>query len=245
MAFLGTLINTFGGTWFDMKWNPTINTPEWKKAIGFYVDLMKADGPFGASANGFNENLTLMTAGKAAMWIDATVAGSMLENEKESEVAGKMGYAPAPIEATPNGSHWLWSWALAIPKSAKQAEAAEKFALWATSKDYIKLVADDAGWSRVPPGTRKSTYDNPEYQKVAPFAPTTLQAMQTADPTNPTIRPVPYTGIQFVDIPEFQSIGTVVGQKISAALAGKMSLEEALKGSQTAAKRAMVQSGYR
>jgi sorbitol/mannitol transport system substrate-binding protein len=242
MAFLGTLINTFGGTWFDMKWTPTIDTPEWKKTINFYVDLMKADGPPGASANGFNENLTLMTSGKAAMWIDATVAGGMLEN-KGSQVAGKMGYAPSPIEATPNGSHWLWSWAFAIPKAAKQAEAAEKFAVWATSKDYIKLVAEDVGWPGVPPGTRKSTYDNPEYQK-APFAAPTLQAMQSADPTNPCIKPVPYTGIQFVGIPEFQSFGGVVGQNISGALAGKSSVDQALKDSQAAVARAVKQAGY-
>jgi sorbitol/mannitol transport system substrate-binding protein len=243
MAFLGTLINTSGGTWFDMKWNPTLDTPEWKKAITFYIDLMKADGPPGASANGFNENLTLMTSGKAAMWIDATVAGGMLENPKESQVAGKMGYAPSPIEATPNGSHWLWSWAFAIPKAAKQAEAAEKFAVWATSKDYIKLVAEDIGWAGVPPGTRKSTYDNPEYQK-APFAAPTLQAMQSADPTNPAIKPVPYTGIQFVAIPEFQSFGGVVGQNISGALAGKSSVDQALKDSQAAVGRAIKQAGY-
>src|SRR5215831_20885832 len=80
MAYLGTLINTFGGTWFDEKWNPTIDSPEWKKAITFYVDLMKKAGPPGATSNGFNENLTLMTSGKAAMWIDATVAGGLLEN---------------------------------------------------------------------------------------------------------------------------------------------------------------------
>jgi len=243
MAFLGTLLNTFGCTWFYMKWTPTIDTPEWKKAITFYIDLMKADGPPGASANGFNENLTLMTSGKAAMWIDATVAGGMLENTKESQVAGKMGYAPSPIEATPNGSHWLWSWAFAIPKAAKQAEAAEKFAVWATSKDYIKLVADDIGWAGVPPGTRKSTYDNPEYQK-APFAAPTLQAMQSADPTNPCIKPVPYTGIQFVGIPEFQSFGGVVGQNISGALAGKSSVDQALKDSQAAVSRAVKQAGY-
>jgi sorbitol/mannitol transport system substrate-binding protein len=242
MAFLGTLINTFGGTWFDMKWTPTIDTPEWKKTINFYVDLMKADGPPGASANGFNENLTLMTSGKAAMWIDATVAGGMLEN-KGSQVAGKMGYAPSPIEATPNGSHWLWSWAFAIPKAAKQAEAAEKFAVWATSKDYIKLVAEDVGWSGVPPGTRKSTYDNPEYQK-SPFAAATLQAMQSADPTNPCITQVPYTGIQFVGIPEFQSFGGVVGQNISGALAGKGSVDQVLKESQAAVSRAVKQAGY-
>jgi sorbitol/mannitol transport system substrate-binding protein len=243
MAFLDTLINTFGGTWFDMKWTPTLDSPEWKKAITFYIDLMKADGPPGASANGFNENLTLMTSGKAAMWIDATVAGSMLENPKESQVAGKMGYAPSPIEATPNGSHWLWSWAFAIPKAAKQAEAAEKFAVWASSKDYIKLVAEDVGWSGVPPGTRKSTYDNPEYQK-APFAAPTLQAMQTADPKNPCIKQVPYTGIQFVGIPEFQSFGGVVGQNISGALAGKSTVDQALKESQAAVARAVKQAGY-
>jgi sorbitol/mannitol transport system substrate-binding protein len=243
MAFLSTLINTFGGTWFDMKWNPTLDTPEWKKALTFYIDLMKADGPPGASANGFNENLTLMTSGKAAMWIDATVAGGMLENAKESQVAGKMGYASSPIEATPNGSHWLWSWAFAIPKAAKQAEAAEKFAVWATSKDYIKLVAEDIGWAGVPPGTRKSTYDNAEYQK-APFAAPTLQAMQSADPTNPCIKQVPYTGIQFVGIPEFQSFGGVVGQNISGALAGKGTVDQVLKESQAAVGRAVKQAGY-
>src|SRR5215470_9616158 len=125
MAYVDTLINSFGGTWFDMQWHPTIDSPEWKKAITFYVDLMKKDGPPGASSNGFNENLTLMTSGKAAMWIDATVAGGMLENPKQSEVAGKMGYAPSPIEATPNGSHWLWSWAMGIPVKAKEPEAAQ------------------------------------------------------------------------------------------------------------------------
>jgi sorbitol/mannitol transport system substrate-binding protein len=243
MGFIDTLVNTFGGTWFNMKWNPTLDTPEWKKAITFYIDLMKADGPPGASANGFNENLTLMASGKAAMWIDATVAGGMLENPKESQVAGKMGYAPSPIEATPNGSHWLWSWTFAIPQAAKQAEAAEKFAVWATSKDYIKLVAEDIGWSGVPPGTRKSTYDNPEYQK-SPFAGATLQAMQSADPTNPCMKPVPYTGIQFVLIPEFQSFGTVVGQNISGALADKLTVEQALKDSQAAVGRAVKQAGY-
>ncbi len=244
MAFLSTLVNTFGGTWFDMQWHPTIDTPEWKKAITFYIDLMKKDGPPGATSNGFNENLTLMTSGKAAMWIDATVAGGMLESQKQSQVAGKMGYAPSPIEVTPNGSHWLWSWAFSIPKKAKQPEAAEKFAVWATSKDYVKLVAEDLGWASAPPGTRKSTYANPEYQKAAPFAATTLQALETADPTNPAIRKVPYIGIQFVGIPEFQSIGTVVGQNIAGALAGKMSLDQALKNSQSAAERAMVQGGY-
>jgi sorbitol/mannitol transport system substrate-binding protein len=246
MAYVDTLINTFGGTWFDMKWNPTIDTPEWKKAINFYVNLMKADGPPGASSNGFNENLTLFAGGKAAMWIDATSGGGPLYDKAQSQVSDKVAFASAPIAVTPNGAHWLWSWAFAIPKAAKNAEAAEKFALWATSKPYIKLVADDPGqgWATVPPGTRKSIYDNPDYQKAAPFAAVTLRAMQAADPNNPCIKPVPYTGIQFVGIPEFQSFGTVVGQNISGALSGKMSVDQALKDSQAAVARAVKQAGY-
>jgi sorbitol/mannitol transport system substrate-binding protein len=244
MGFIDTLVNTFGGSYFDMQWHPTIDTPEWKKAIGFYVDLMKKCGPGGATSNGFNQNLTLMQTGRAAMWIDATVAGGMLESSKQSKVVGKMGYAPAPIAVTPNGSHWLWSWAFGMPKSAKQPEAAEKFAAWATSKEYIALVAADEGWASVPPGTRKSTFDNPDYQKAAPFAATTLQAMQTADPTNPCIKKVPYTGIQFVGIPEFQGLGDQVGQNIAGALSGNMSVDQALKDSQAAAERTMVQGGY-
>src|SRR5260370_542287 len=184
------------------------------------------------SEKGVRERVTGRRGGKAGMWRGGSVAGGMVENKKQSEVAGKRGYAPARIQATPNGSHWLWSWAVGIPKSAKNADAAQKFAEWATSKDYLALVAADAGsWASVPPGTRKSTYDNPEYQKAAPFAATTLQAMQSADPTNPCIKKVPYTGVQFVGIPEFQSIGTVVGQNIAGAIAGKMSLDHALKNS--------------
>jgi sorbitol/mannitol transport system substrate-binding protein len=244
MAFVGTLVNTFGGSWFDMNWKPQIDSPEWKKAIMFYVDLMKKYGPPGASANGFNENLTLFASGKAAMWIDATVAAGTLADPKESQVVGKVGYAPAPIAATPKGSHWLWSWAFAIPQSAKSPEAAEKFALWATSKAYIDLAAADTGWASVPPGTRKSTYDNVEYQKAAPFAAVALKALQTANPTDPCATPVPYHGIQLVGIPEFQSFGTVVGQSIAGALTGSMTVDQALKAGQAAATRAVKQGGY-
>jgi sorbitol/mannitol transport system substrate-binding protein len=244
MATVDTMANSFGASWFDMQWHPTLDTAAWKNALSTYVDLVKKYGPPGVTANGFNENLTLFSSGKAAMWIDATVAGGILENPKNSQVVGKVGYAPAPIAVTPNGSHWLWSWAFAIPSKAKNAEGAKKFAAWATSKQYIQLVADDLGWASVPPGTRKSTYENPEYQKKAPFAEATLKAMQTADPTNPCVQKVPYTGITFVGIPEFQSLGTTVGQNVAGLVTGKTSLEQTLKLNQNEAERVMKQAGY-
>jgi sorbitol/mannitol transport system substrate-binding protein len=242
MAFLGTLVNTYGGRWFDMKWQPQLTTQPWETAITYYVDLMKADGPPGAPANGFNENQALFAGGKCAMWIDATSAAGRVSNPKSSEVADKVGFAVAPTAVVPNGS--AWAWALAIPTSTKKEAAAKDFVRWATSKDYVKLVGETEGWVAAPPGTRKSTYDNPEYQKAAPFAPIVLNAIMVADPNHATKDPVPYTGVQFVTIPEFQGIGTTVGENISAALAGSSTVADALEKSQTSTTNVMTKAGY-
>ncbi|CAN7728523.1 sugar ABC transporter substrate-binding protein [Caballeronia sp. LjRoot29] len=244
MAYFSTVVNTFGGRWFDEKWQAQLDTPEWHKALTFYSDLLKNDGPPGASSNGFNENLTLMSSGKCAMWIDATVAAGMLYNKAQSQVADKIGFAAAPVAVTPKGNHWLWSWSLAIPKTSKSQDAAKKFATWATSKEYIELVAKDEGWASVPPGTRKSTYANPEYKKAAPFGDFVLSAIESASPTDATLQKVPYTGVQFVGIPEFQSFGTVVGQSIAGVVAGQTTVDAALKAGNAAANRAVKQAGY-
>ena len=244
MAFLGTLVNTNGGEWFNMQWQPQLTTQPWETAITYYVDLMKADGPPGASANGFNENQALFSGGKCAIWIDATSAAGRVSNPKSSEVADKVGFAVAPTAVVPNGSAWAWSWALAIPNSTKKEAAAKDFVRWATSKDYVKLVGETEGWVSAPPGTRKSTYDNPEYQKAAPFAPIVLNAIMVADPTHATKDPVPYTGVQFATIPEFQGIGTTVGQNISAALAGSTTVTDALEKSQASTASVMTKAGY-
>lgn len=245
MAFVTALTNSFGGRWFDEKWQPQFDQPEWKASLQFYVDLMKDAGPSGASSNGFNENLTLFEQGKCGMWIDATVAASAVSNPKDSTVADKVGYAIFPTkEGVANHGNWLWSWNLAVPTSSTKAEAAQKFIAWATSKEYTDLVASKEGWASVPPGTRTSLYQNEEYKKVAPFAGPTLAAMNAADITKPTVQPVPYTGGQFVAIPEFQAIGTNVGQLFSAVIAGQSSVDDALAQAQSATVRDMTRAGY-
>ncbi|MBV8697205.1 ABC transporter substrate-binding protein [Bradyrhizobium sp.] len=244
MAFLTAMSNSYGARWFDEKWEPQFNTPEWKKTLSTYVDLMKEAGPPGASSNGFNENLALFNAGKCAMWIDATVAASMVTNPKDSKVADKVGFAMAPNTGLGKNANWLWAWSLAIPAGSKKTEAAEKFIAWATSKDYTKLVASKEGWASVPPGTRTSLYNNPDYLKVAPFAKPTLESINLADPNKPTVKPVPYVGVQYAAIPEFQGIGTSVGQQFSAALSGSTSVDAALSAAQSSTEREMKRAGY-
>lgn len=244
MAFLTTLVNTNGGQWFDMQWKPQIDTKPWKDAIGFYVDLMKQYGPPGASANSFNENLALFNEGKCAMWVDATIAASFISDPKQSKVADKVAFAQAPVAVTPKGANWLWSWNLAIPASSTKDAAAQTFIKWATSKEYINLVAKEHGWGTVPTGTRKSTYANADFQKVARFAAAEKKAIDSANPNDSTLPKSPYVGVQYAAIPEFQAIGVAVGQQMSAALAGKVTVDQALKTAQTMAEREMKKAGY-
>jgi sorbitol/mannitol transport system substrate-binding protein len=244
MAFLSTMVNTYGGQWFDTAWKPQIDTKPWHDAIGQYVDLMKKYGPPGASANSFNENLALFNEGKCGVWIDATIAASFISDPKQSKVADKVAFTQAPTAVTPKGANWLWSWNLAVPASSKKPELAQKFITWATSKEYVNLVAKEEGWIAVPTGTRKSTYANADFQKVAKFAPEELKAINSANPNDSTLPKSPYVGVQYAAIPEFQAIGIAVGQQMSSVLAGKVTVDQALKISQTAAEREMTKGGY-
>jgi sorbitol/mannitol transport system substrate-binding protein len=242
MAFLTDTSNSFGARWFDEKWVPQFDQPEWKATLDFYLDLLTTDGPPGASSNGFNENLALFNAGKCGMWIDATVAASFVTG-KDSTVADKVGFALAPDNGLGKRGNWLWAWSLAIPAGTQKEEAAQKFVSWATSKKYTELVASKEGWANVPPGTRTSLYANPEYQKV-PFAKMTLDSINSADPKNPTVKPVPYVGVQFAAIPEFAGLATKVGEIFSAALAGEKTADAALAEAQEESVRVMTKAGY-
>jgi sorbitol/mannitol transport system substrate-binding protein len=234
MAALDTVVNTFGGQWFDMNWKPQLTSPPFVQAANFYVNLVRKYGEPGAANDSFNQLLTLYGQGKCAMWYDATVAATSIATTYP-DVYKQTGYALAPVNLT-KSSGWLWTWALGIPQGASDSGAAWKFVSWATSKQYDQLVAAKYGWSAVPPGTRTSLYNNPQYQQAAkPFAAITLESINSTDPEHPTLHPVPYTGIQYVVIPQFESLGLTVAQQIAGAIAGTESVSQALQAGQSAA----------
>ncbi|KRF29095.1 sugar ABC transporter substrate-binding protein [Phycicoccus sp. Soil802] len=236
-APLTTVVQTFGGNWYDTSWNATVNTPEWKQAVTFYKTLLDTSGEKDPVSYSFNECLTALKEGKAAMWADASVAASMLEAD-DSPVKGKMGYAHMPVDKTKE-SGWLWSWNLAVPATTKNKDAAIDFIKWATSKDYHKLVGEKLGWSLVPPGARQSTYDLPEYkQAAAAYAPITLDVMKSVNPKQPGVNPQPWVGIQYVSIPEFQDVGNQCAQLIADYLANRGTVDDALGKCQGIAKKA-------
>ncbi|MFE5700396.1 ABC transporter substrate-binding protein [Rhodococcus koreensis] len=232
LAPLDTVINTFGGRWFDENWNAQLTSPEVKAAVQFYVDLVREHGEPGPATSGFSECATQFAQGHTAMWYDATSAVNTVESPESSQVVGKVGYATAPMKVKENPG-WLYTWSLGIPESSDQKDAAWKFVSWMTNKQYIEKVGTDLGWERVPPGSRNSTYQIPQYDGISSsYGPITLDSINNADSQHPTVQPVPYTGVQFLTIPEFQDLGTRVSQQISAAIAGRTSVDDALDQAQ-------------
>jgi ABC-type glycerol-3-phosphate transport system substrate-binding protein len=239
IAYISTLVHAFGGRWMDSDLKPQLNSRAWAEAVGFYVDLLSKYGPPGAITDGYNENRALFANGNCAMWVDATSAAGYLLDPSQSRVATTTDFAKAPIANVSNGPGWVWSWGLAIPASSKRADIAKQFIKWATSRQYIATVGERFGWLRIPPGSRKSTYEIPAYLQAAPFAPLVREAILSADYTKGSGSLVPFVEVQYVGIPEFQAIGAEVGQEISAALAGRATVQQALALSQAEAERSL------
>jgi sorbitol/mannitol transport system substrate-binding protein len=244
LASFDTVVNTFGGQWFDTNWNAELTSPAFEQAANFYVNLVRKDGEPGAGNDSFNQCLNIMQQGKAAMWYDATVAASTID-AAPSQIAGKLGFAPAPVAKT-SSSGWLWSWALAQESASKNKSAAWQFMDWATSKQYIAYDASKNGWASVPPGTRTSTYQNPSYQAAAKdFAALTLQEINSVNVNQPGTAPQPVPGVQYVGIPEFENFGQQVSAELTAAIDGQESVGTFLQKSQTIAQNAVNQAGYK
>jgi sorbitol/mannitol transport system substrate-binding protein len=232
LAPMDTVINSFGGRWYNPAWQAQMTSPEVSQAVSFYTSLVQKYGEPGAPEAGFSECATLYSQGDAAMWYDATSAVSTIEDPTASKVAGKNGYAWAPSQdGRPSG--WLYTWSLAIPATCPHKQQAWDFIAWMTSKTYIKTVGAKLGWSHVPPGSRFSSYQIPQYKKLSSvYGPLTLQSINATNTAHPTVQPVPYTGVQFLDIPEFQDLGTNVSEQFSAAIAGQQSAASALSQAQ-------------
>jgi sorbitol/mannitol transport system substrate-binding protein len=245
-AAFTTVLNTFGGTWWSAKPNgqpdkAQVDQPAFKDALDFYAKLVQDAGEKDAANSSFNECLAAYQAGKVAMWYDATVAAGLLE-AKDSPVKGKNGYAFAPHYKT-QSTGWLWTWALAIPKSSPDPTNAWKYISWATSASYIKAAGTKTkgGWPAIPPGTRLSTYRIPQYKAAAKaFASITLAAMKAAPITHPgTTKRPGLPGVQYVGIPQFQDVGNRCTQLFSRVIAGSTKDTDALSQCQQIASRAV------
>lgn len=243
MYVFGTILYGYGAQWFDMDWQPQMETPEMKAAWEFYKKLQTDAGAKDVTSNGYTETLNLMASGNAAIYYDATVSAGVFEGD-DSPIKGKMGYALAPAGPGKGNTQTIGGWGLSVTSSSKNKDAAFKYLSWVTSKDYVELVAERDGWINVPSGARTSTYENDNYKKVASFADITLKSLSTCSFDHPAVNPTPYTGNSLPNIPEYAGIGEQVGQILADYVSGGKDIDTALSEAQDVCVQAMKDGGY-
>lgn len=237
-----SIMNSFGGQYYDTDWNTAYDSEEVRTAWEFYKELLgyAEDSP---TTCGYTECLNLFTQGQAAIYYDATVSAATFESD-DSAVKGKVGYAKAPSEKAAL-SATIGGWGIAITSGSKNPEAAFKFLTWATSKEYIELVGDADGWTSVPSGTRASLYENSNYKDVASFAEMTAASISSAQFSHPCINDTPYVGTSLPNLPEYSSWGTTIAEELSSYVAGTKDLDAAINQCVAAIDEAAEEGGYR
>ena len=197
----------FGAEMFDSSGKSTVNSPEGIAALKFMLELGKYSPPGYASFNADEVGAHLLQ-GTAAMSINWPAWISSFSDPAKSKVIGKMAFTTLPGAQRP-GQAEIGNWLIAIPRDAKNVDAALDFLLWATTAKEMKQSALGGN-----PPTRRSLFTDPELVSKFPSYPAQLRSLETS-------RPRPRT-------PQWNEIENAFGIFLSKANSGELSPEEAL-----------------
>lgn len=220
-----SLMYNFGGGFIDQvalakgENIVTCNTPETIDSLQFYVDLMK-NAPADVTSYTHEEALSLFLSGNAAMWLDATTLAGQITNPQTSKVWDKVAFVPTPTGPKGDGAA-LAGWNLGIPKSSKQQDLGWAFIVFmcgkATSAEYV---------TKSGAAMRESDLSNPELVSANPSFPAQIEALKAA---NGLVE----KGLAWIPPhDQINQILEVAGSWGSSALAGDLSVEEAINGMQ-------------
>ena len=197
----------FGGEMFDLSGQPTVNSPEGIAALKFMIELGKYSPPGYASFNADEVGAHLLQ-GTAAMSINWPAWISSFSDAAKSKVIGKMEFGQLP-GAKNAGRAEIGNWLIAIPRDAKNVDAAMDFLLWATNREQMRLSAQ-----RGNPPTRKSLFTDPALVAKFPSYPAQLRSLESS-------RPRPRT-------PQWNEIENAFGIYLSKANSGELTPEDAM-----------------
>jgi multiple sugar transport system substrate-binding protein len=197
----------FGAEMFDANGKPTVNSPEGIKALQFMLELGKYSPPGYQSFNADEVSAHLLQ-GTAAMSINWPAWISPFSDPARSKVVGKMEFTTMP-GASATGRAEIGNWLIAIPRDAKNVDAAFDFLVWATSAEQMKRSA-----LRGNPPTRKSVFTDAELLTKFPSYPAQLRSLESS-------RPRPRT-------PLWNEIENAFGIFLSKANSGELSPEDAM-----------------
>lgn len=177
-------LRAFGGHWYH-NGRPDVNSPAAVKAATFYANLLRNDGPAGVSNFEFSQNQEALCAGQVAMSIDADGLAALCEDPSQSQVVGKLGFAPVPYAtgARPvgaNTNHSLEVHGLYLSRYSKHPLAAWDFMQWAANP---KVQVAELGNQSQPGVTANAAVDSKIFLKAyGSFRGEMLSQLATGNP---------------------------------------------------------------
>ena len=156
---------------FDADGALDLTNPDVVEAVAFIQELSKY-GLEGSNGWHWDEVNKALQFGQAPIGITTSGLFTALENADESNVAGKLGYAPIPYAKTPAGLLQTWGWA--VPADSKNQEEAFKLGAWLTSKAAQKEMGTiDPSFISF----RESLYTDADLTANAPWLPAVQEAL--------------------------------------------------------------------
>lgn len=156
---------------FDKDGKLDLTNPKVVQAVAFIQELSKY-GLDGSNGWHWDEVNKALQFGQAPIGITTSGLFTALEDPDQSNVAGKLGYAPIPYAKTAAGLLQTWGWG--IPADSKNPEEAFKLAAWLTSKAAQKEMGTiDPSFISF----RESLYTDKDLTANAPWLPTVQEAL--------------------------------------------------------------------
>jgi multiple sugar transport system substrate-binding protein len=216
----------------------TMNSPEAKQALAFWLDLLQYAPPEATSST-WDEVAASFAAGRAAQgWVYGENAAWIATDPDRSAVVGKVGVALPPtaegvMAAAEAGEGYIGYYdggAFGIPHSSKNKEAA---LLWL---QYIGQPSVQADWAVA--GARivqAATYDDPKVQEQDAKVDGYYTLMREKGPLFAGAPPYPF----------HSQVREAVAPFIYEAIVGSITPEQALDQAAAAAEAELQQLGYR
>lgn len=157
---------TRGGSLLNAQNQIDIDQPEAIEALDYYrtiVNNAKAVHPKSKDFGSVEAGMAF-AKGESAMAINWFGFASMCEVIDESTIKGKVDIAELPFDANHTTASLNVYWLYTIASGSTQKQLAYDFLRFATTAESDKLLTQEGGI-----GCRKSTWNDPEINKIIPF----------------------------------------------------------------------------
>jgi multiple sugar transport system substrate-binding protein len=147
---------------FDPDGRAAFADPEAVAVTADFIAALRDAGPLDWTDQRWYELALDFGRGRYALMVDSDHYVAFFEDERHSELVGRIAYALPPAgpagERRPN----LWTWSLAMTAASRDKAAASDFIAWAASKAFLLRSAGEGNMNP----TRASTWDDPAFEQL-------------------------------------------------------------------------------